>query len=502
MNQATASHLMGSDMGYQYIGNNKYKITIKFYRDCRGVPLNGTSFGAFAGNNGDNTCGSVKLNSPTLMSIKDISPKCSTSVSPCKPANSYGTGQGIEEHTFETIVDFNSTPLNGFVNNSSCCDVTFYINECCRNGAITTGSAGNDFFSTCTINLCNIQKTKIKHNNSPQLTNSPIGFLCCNTPWYNNYGAVDTFEYDSISYKLVNGLNNIPNISITYSSPFTSKYPLTPFCIPLGSITCIPQPNANPPKGFYFDTSTGSIIATPTKCDEVPVIVIELTEWRKDSLTGNWIEISKTRRDMQFWILSDCNSNFPPMITGNYNSTVIEGNKICYKVKITDEIYPSVTPDTVIGTWNHGIPGATFTLLDSNSREKEYEFCWQTKVGQAQESSYMYTVTATDQHCSPPAISTRAFKVKVVSQPSSQAKILNNFHIKLYPNPVKNELTIEGNQKISQVEISDIISKIHFKQSNNQSNIKLNLSQLTRGSYVIKIYNSDNQAVLHKIFKD
>ena len=47
--------------------------------------------------------------------------------------------------------------------------------------------------------------------------------------------------------------------------------------------------NAKPPRGFYFDKETGDIIFTPTKCDEVGVIVIQVTEWRKDS-TKKWIK--------------------------------------------------------------------------------------------------------------------------------------------------------------------------------------------------------------------
>ncbi|MFN4941656.1 MAG: hypothetical protein ACK5GM_06945, partial [Bacteroidota bacterium] len=34
---AKADHVMGSDMGYQCLGGGKYKLIIKFYRDCRGA---------------------------------------------------------------------------------------------------------------------------------------------------------------------------------------------------------------------------------------------------------------------------------------------------------------------------------------------------------------------------------------------------------------------------------------------------------------------------------
>ena len=56
-----ASHMMGADMSYKCLGNGKYKIIAKVYRDCRGINLDNPSFGAYAGVNGSNGCGSVKV---------------------------------------------------------------------------------------------------------------------------------------------------------------------------------------------------------------------------------------------------------------------------------------------------------------------------------------------------------------------------------------------------------------------------------------------------------
>ncbi len=412
---SNASHMMGADMSYRCLGNGKYKITFKIYRDCRGISFSGPSFGAYAGLNGGNGCGSVSLGGVTRTGIRDVTTRCSSATSPCSPSNTYGTGKGVEEHTFEVTIDFGSSPLNQFVNKSSCCEVTFYTGQCCRNGAITTGASNQDFYTTCMINICNIKKTTNKCNSSPQLSNEPVGFLCCNTPWYYNNGAIDTVDFDSISYNLVKGLRGLPNNAVPYSSPFTDQYPITPFCIPPTTIKCDPRPNLVPPRGFYFDTTNGDIIVTPTKCDEVPIMVIQQTEWRQDSATGNWIVVGRTRRDMQMWVLDECGYNKPPIINGPFSWNICEGDKICKKIKITDETFTpnQKTPDTVLAKWNGGIPGATFTVVDPTKREKEYEFCWQTKRGDASEVSYSFTVNATDQHCTPPMNSIRSFKVKV-----------------------------------------------------------------------------------------
>ena len=418
-----ASHMMGADISYKCLGNGKYKITAKVYRDCRGIPMGIVSFGAYAGTNGGNGCGSYTLSGLSRVKITDITSRCSTASSPCSPSNSTTGNQGTEEHTFEATVDFNVTPLSNFVNKSTCCEVTFYVNENARNGAITTGSAGQNFFSICMINICNLKKMKNNCNNSPQLSNPPFAILCCNQPWYFNNGAIDTLDYDSISYRLVDGLQGIPNSSITYSSPFSSQYPMTPFCVPPTTIKCTPNPKTNPPRGFYFDTTNADVIVTPTKCDEVPVLVIEQIEWRKDT-SGVYRIIGKTRRDMQLWIRDDCGYNKSPVINGPFTYKVCEGEKLCFKVKITDETFTpfQTTPDTVLGKWNAGIPGATFKVVDPKAREKEYEFCWTPPIGSASDVSYSFTVTATDQHCSPPANSIRSFKIKVNPKPSSKRR--------------------------------------------------------------------------------
>ena len=325
--QTHATHMMGADVTYQCLGNGKYKIIAKVYRDCQGVPMGLVSFGAFAGNGGGNGCGTVTLSGLRRTGIRDVTTRCSTASSPCNPSNTRGTGKGVEEHTFEATVDFNSAPLKQFVGKSSCCEVTFYVRECCRNGSITTGASNQDFYATATINLCNLAKMKDECNTSPQLSNEPVGFLCCNTPWYYNNGAVDTVDYDSIAYSLTGGLRGLPSTRVNYSSPFSPQYPMTPFCIPPTTIKCQPRPSLNPPRGFFFDTTNGDIIVTPTKCDEVPIIVIEQRELRKDT-NGVWREVGRTRRDMQLWITDDCGYNKPPIINGPFSWDICEGEKI------------------------------------------------------------------------------------------------------------------------------------------------------------------------------
>ena len=77
--------MMGADVSYRCLGNGKYKIIAKVYRDCRGVSMGTVSFGAYAGLNGGNGCGSYTLSGLTRTGIKDVSTRCSTASNPCSP---------------------------------------------------------------------------------------------------------------------------------------------------------------------------------------------------------------------------------------------------------------------------------------------------------------------------------------------------------------------------------------------------------------------------------
>jgi hypothetical protein len=481
---ADASHMMGADLQYQYLGNNQYKIIAKVYRDCRGIAFNAPSFGCFAGTNGGNGCGSSALKIART-GIRDITQRCSTNQLGCTPQNTGSSGLGIEEHTFETTVDFSQAPLKDYLNNSSCCEVTFYLGQCCRNGAITTGSAGNDFFTTCMINLCNVNLSGKASNDAPVLSNIPIAILCCNTPWYYNFGAMDTVDRDSIAYRLVSGISSLPNGSISYSGGFSSRYPMTPKCGTVGNFKCTPQPKDYPPEGFYFDTTTADMVVTPTNCSEVPVVVVELTEFRK--LTGGqWVVVGKTRRDIQLWIMDNCMPNHPPQIQGKRYVEIYEGDTLRETIRVTDEVYTPYQsrPDTVIAQWNGGIKGASFTVVDPSKREKDYRIEWISQVGDASDVAYSYAVNASDQHCDYPNLNSALFKIKVKSRNAGTQAVLASSY-RLFPNPATDQVAILGATDKTAFKVINIVGRVVMVGQGNN----IDVSRLAAGLYWVRLEN-------------
>ncbi|MDG1719671.1 MAG: hypothetical protein P8I31_00240, partial [Bacteroidia bacterium] len=106
-NTVKATHMMGADITYRCIDTLKFEITLKWYRDCRGISLN-------RGGNLTIRCtsGGSRTATLALKSIREITPVCATEPSRCNPSNTYGTGEGVEEHTYTGILDFNTSPLN------------------------------------------------------------------------------------------------------------------------------------------------------------------------------------------------------------------------------------------------------------------------------------------------------------------------------------------------------------------------------------------------------
>lgn len=78
---------------------------------------------------------------------------------------------------------------------------------------------------------------------------------------------------------------------------------------------------------------------------------------------------------------------------------------------------------------------------------------------------------------------------------------LNHEEIKIYPNPVKDLISIESKNKISTVSIIDLSGKLIQKKIVNSTKTQFNTNNLTKGVYVIEITNDKGQKISKKIIK-
>ncbi len=424
-NLAQASHVMGADFEYQCLGKDSFYITVKVYKDCKGVNLSPIALTITPLSAG---CSWSTSASMTQVSCEDITPVCKKSCSKCdrQNCNAYGYPNGsnagcafqygMEKLTFKYLLVFPSSI------NSKCCKFRASYEQCCRNGQITTCCAGDNFFSYAEFDRC------VKPcNSSPVLANDPVAILCAGNCICLNNGARDTANFDSISYSLSSALAAF-GTPTTYNSPYTAV-PGKPGVNSGGPLQYkgFPKYKPNPAQqcsGFVLDSVTGDLCFTPT-IQQVGVIAIDIIEWRRDSITGKMVKIGLTRRDMQIIIMANC-TNKPPVIKGPFSQIVCANDLVCFTdMQITDpDMLNGAQKDSVRVKWNFGIPKATFTKK-WNGKNEEWTLCWQTTNKDAPNNSpktYFFNITAFDDACPIPGQTSRNFSITVKPSPEATRK--------------------------------------------------------------------------------
>ncbi len=413
-----ATEILGGTIRYEFTGNQKYKVIGVVNRNCSSTPLSIPVFKIYAGSLSYTLTASRTL-------IEDITPRCSKSTSPCNPANTTAK-DGVEQHTFEATVDFSAAPYNQFYTKGQC-EVVFSMETCCRSFNLTTVTA-NQFYIEAMLNLC-VLGNSLSNSTSKVKTETSLK-MCCNVPYAYNLSYSDP-DIDSVVYSLQTPKKSKDSFE-QFVSPFTVDIPLTPFCVPSG-VSCTPLPNAKPPRGIWFDATTGDMILTPSNCNEHAIVSIKACEYRKINGVSVLVGFTSTEINVEVVICSD---NNPPTIPTNNKQTVCEGNKLCFTIQSKDvRTLKQTTDDTTQLTWNNGIPNATFTIVDPTAREKEAQFCWQTKLGDARDNPYQFTVTATDDFCPNPAKVNKGFIITVKPRAKMHAK---------YTKMAGNKLVFEG----------------------------------------------------------
>ncbi len=429
--QAEATHVVGSDISYECVEGappGTFRIRLVLYRDCIGIPMCPGNCGAPCSRTvqiqgADPSCngqtfGNVTVN---LVNVRDVNPNpdCPTSKSTCTNMGCVTPGPftpAVERYEFTGIVNLNQIGIP-----ASCCNVRIVWQECCRNGAISTGASNQNFYMEAIVNRC---LSSNPCNGSPQLSNDPYAFACGGQPFTFNNGAIDP-DLDSLTYSFAPALQG-PGASVTYIPPYSAQTPM-PWTGPASGVF---------PAGISCDPNTGDIMFTAPMGGGgliIGVMAIEVRQWR--TINGVPTVIGITRRDIQMVVLQ-CPPNNPPRIAtrpsnpGNQPRTswsICAGDQLCFDIvaKDTDFLPPTISDTTKLG-WNAALArfGATFTpnynptqrkLL--GPREDDFKFCWQPAENLASTTPYYFTVTAKDNRCPLPGTITRAFNIRVLAKP-------------------------------------------------------------------------------------
>lgn len=483
---AISSHALGGYIRYENQGGYKYKLIAAVYRDCRGIPLSTPTFGVFSGTNGGNACGSSTLSGFTLVSIKEITPLCATDSAQCKPQNKTSSGLGVEEFTYVKNIDLSQSPFSAYLNKSSCCEISFYMSWSQRTGfssGCVSGFGPCDNYNTlATLNICNLRKCSDTTNTSAYQKSNPLMNPGCNQALYHSTGFSDFNTFDSLKFNLACPIATLPNSSVSYSSPFSCQYFMTPYCVPPTTIKCTPNPKTSPPRGVFFDTITGDLLTTPTNCNEVFTYVPEVHEYRQDT-QGIWREVGRSRRDYAATVNANIGYNKSPEIAAPNIQTICAGDKLCFDINGKDETFTpyQTVPDTVKMWWDTAIRAATFSIKNPKDREKTAQFCWQTHDSDIRSTNYRFTVYVSDQHCSPPVISSKTILIRVAGRAKGKISVKKGPCGSIYFAGKKDSAyTDDANYSW---ELSDSLGNIRFTSKRSNDTVRY----LPEGRYYAKM---------------
>ncbi len=264
--QSRATHIIGGEITYTYLGNDKYHITLKVYRDCfHGVPPFDAqaAIGIFDSSNvllktlyipfpGSKVLKPV-LNTPCLTVPPDI----------C-----------VEEAIYEAVVLLPPIP-GGY---------QLAYQRCCRNNSINNiispGGTGATYY------IIIKDTTVVKTNSSPYFNNFPPILICQNEPLIFDHSATDP-DGDSLVYSICLPYNGADSINPMPQPPYNPPYPYVQWKSPYST---------NDPMGgipLTINPQTGLLTGTPNTIGQF-VIGICVEEFR------NGVLLSTNKRDFQF----------------------------------------------------------------------------------------------------------------------------------------------------------------------------------------------------------
>jgi gliding motility-associated-like protein len=402
---AQATHLIGGNLGYTYIGETapgsqiyRYEVYMEFYMNC-GDDSNWEFLQDLLETNGGFMPVGVYPQDPlapnadkTLLTIANLALVDSSLITPdlpsgCTVGEGLCTKRGLLLGTVDVPVNFGGYHLY------------FHMNA--RNLTIS--------------NLLNPNNTGIGYyafippplleNSSPIWLGIPTPLLCINDTSTFVNSATDPdgdqliFSFE-VPYNSVDGGGGIipPPNELPNNVPVVTYVPTFSVAQPFG------------PGGYSFiNGATGLTAYMPTVQGNY-VVAVEVKEYR------NGVLIGRTRRDLQLQAVVCPPNDAPEALTGQGNTYSVQaGDQLCFDLDFQDPNADSLVL-AASGTIFDGTlfnPPATIDAPVSGNGAVGSTFCWDTDCAQAQDQPYLFSVSVTDNGC-PPRTLDVVYQVTVV----------------------------------------------------------------------------------------
>ena len=336
--QGFSFHIVGGEMIYNDLGNGKYQIILKIYRDCAG---NGSQFDGMS--NSAVALLTVYDVNKVVEGVYDIGAPTITPVppafnNPCILApNTICIEEGVYTYTL------NLPPKAG--------GYTVVYQRCCRNSIIENLINPDGQGATYFAKIPGPEDAVL--NSSPRFSKFPPIYICRNVPIKFDHSAVDP-DNDQLVYSLcapyagldgccaalggapaqagptcISPPSSCPNAAtlppysnVSFIAPYSGSYPI----------------DSNP--AFSINPVTGELSGTPTLTGQY-VVGICAQEYRNNKLLNSHF------RDFQFTVIG---------CTVTVQSAVADQKQQCQGQSITFNNQSINNSSTPIYHWNFGVP--------------------------------------------------------------------------------------------------------------------------------------------------
>lgn len=341
---ASATHIVGGEIGYKCLGGNQYEITLRVFRDC--INADPTAFFDDPGIIGVYASNGLRLSNISLRPIGNDTLR--EGLDSCY--TSFINSVCVHTTVYKSVITLNPR-VGGY---------HFVYQRCCRNTTIS--NIVNPTEAGATYDILLTEAAMQKCNSSPVVNRWPPVYVCANQELSVNSSATDA-NNDSIAYKLctplVGGTLQRPQPIPPTAPPFQPVMWLSP-TYSLANIL-----GGNNP--LTIDVATGIMKGVPPVLGQF-IVAVCVEEY--DRSTKNLLSV--VRRDFQYNVVNCA----VPQATFKAPEAVCVGSKVTIKQS---------TPGAKSVEWYLGEPGAeklmakgdsvnlTFTVAGKNRITLYYE---------------------------------------------------------------------------------------------------------------------------------
>ncbi|MCF8318235.1 MAG: gliding motility-associated C-terminal domain-containing protein [Haliscomenobacter sp.] len=395
---ASATHIVGGEIGYRCLGGNQYEITLRVFRDC--FNADPTAFFDDPGIIGVYASNGLRLSNISLRPIgndtlrKDLD-SCYTS---------FINSVCVHTTVYRSVITLNPR-VGGY---------HFVYQRCCRNTTIS--NIVNPTEAGATYDILLTEAAMQKCNSSPVVNSWPPVYVCANQELNVNSAATDV-NNDSIAYKLC-----APLVGGTLQRP----QPIPPTAPPFQPIIWLgPTYSLSNVLGgnnpLTIDVNTGIMKGVPPVLGQF-VVAVCFEEY--DRFTKNLLSV--VRRDFQYNVVNcevpQATFEAPEAVCVSSNLTLKQGTKGAKSVE-----------------WYIGEPGAEKLIAKGDSVNLTF-----TSVGKNRITLYYEKGTACQSTFSAVI---DAVAIDVISTPLAGQKSVvcrgSNFEVNIQNKQVNRSLTYD-----------------------------------------------------------